>query len=367
MAKNSYPNTAVTLEKIIQRADELAEFLSLYWKGGKCPISKQVKKGLAKAFTKFNEYSLAKYNRQSEIKLKDVMFMVHPKPVNQEQEDLWQKLIDEKLKTPDTWEVELSKSKNKKESWTRLLKENKLGSLALIRNLRNMNEANVDEKLIFSSLEKMNVDRVLPFRFVSAAQHAPQWEDKIEKSMFKALENKDKLKGKTILIIDVSGSMRACLSGKSMLNRMDAANALAILAREISKDIRIYATAGNDHMIKHKTEIVPNRRGFALRDAIQGKYNSLGGGGIFLTQVMDYVYDKEKNADRIIVFTDEQDTDTKLSPAKANSFGNKNYLVNIASHKHGIGYGKWHHIDGFSEAVLDYIIAFENLEKIITQ
>src|SRR5580693_4993858 len=53
-----------TLERVIQRADELAEFLALYWRDqkGKKTLSAQVKKGLAKAFTKFTEYDLAKYN-----------------------------------------------------------------------------------------------------------------------------------------------------------------------------------------------------------------------------------------------------------------------------------------------------------------
>jgi hypothetical protein len=52
------------LERIIQRPDELTEFLAIYWQDGKQPLSGQVKKGLAKAFTKFSAYQLAKYNRR---------------------------------------------------------------------------------------------------------------------------------------------------------------------------------------------------------------------------------------------------------------------------------------------------------------
>ena len=77
------------LEKIIQRPDELGEFLAIYWKDGKVPISKQVKKGLGNAFKKFGEYQLAKYNRKVAIKLKDVLFLTHPKPKDKKQEDLW--------------------------------------------------------------------------------------------------------------------------------------------------------------------------------------------------------------------------------------------------------------------------------------
>lgn len=137
------PFVAETLEKVICRPDELTEFLAIYWKDKKCPIANSVKKGLAKAFQKFNEYSLAKYNRENAIKLRDVLFLCHAKPKDDAQADLWKRLVNNELKTPDTWEVELSQSKNKTESWTRLVKENKLGAMALLKNLRNLTQNNV--------------------------------------------------------------------------------------------------------------------------------------------------------------------------------------------------------------------------------
>lgn len=103
---------ADTLAKVIQRPDELAEFLAIYWKEKRQPLSAQVKKGLAKAFTKFNEYQLAKYNRDGAVKLRDVLFLCHAKPENKEQELLWKKLADGKLDVPDTWEVNLSAGKD---------------------------------------------------------------------------------------------------------------------------------------------------------------------------------------------------------------------------------------------------------------
>ena len=84
---------AETLKQVIQRADELAEFLSIYWKNGKEKLSAQVKKGLAKAFRKFSEYQLAKYNRDGAVKLRDVLFLCHAKPKDIEQDHLWKKLI----------------------------------------------------------------------------------------------------------------------------------------------------------------------------------------------------------------------------------------------------------------------------------
>ena len=36
------------------------------------------------------------------------------------------------------------------------------------------------------------------------------------------------------------------------------------------------------------------------------------------------------------------------------------YVINVASYKNGVGYGKWTHIDGWSEAVIEYIRALEH-------
>ena len=371
LSKRTDSRIAETFERVIQRPDELTEFLAIYWKNGRCSLSAQIKKGLAKAFGKFGEYQLAKYNREGTIKLRDVLFLCHAKPKDKEQDDLWKRLIDNKLETPDTWEVGLSIGGNKKETFERLLKERKLGALALLRNLRNMRQADVDVNLIKNNLQNMKVDRVLPFRFLTAAKYTPEYESFIEEAFYRCTEHKNKLRGKTVLIVDVSGSMyNADISAKSELNRANVACALAVLARELCEEVAIYATAGDDHKRIHATKKVPDRRGFALSDVIYNLCRPLGGGGIFLKQVMDYVGEHEKRiADRVIVITDEQDCDIESmrSPLKAwgwdycnaDVWGKKNYMINVASYKNGIGYDKWTHIDGWSEAVIDYIEVIE--------
>jgi 60 kDa SS-A/Ro ribonucleoprotein len=105
---------ADTLARVIQRADELAEFVSIYWKDGKQPLSAQVKKGLALAFAKFDEYALAKYNRDGQVKLRDVLFLCHAKPSGEAQAALWKRLAEGELATPDTWEVRLSAGAEKR-------------------------------------------------------------------------------------------------------------------------------------------------------------------------------------------------------------------------------------------------------------
>lgn len=99
---------AETLERVIQRADELCEFVAIYWKDGRVPLSGQVKKGLAAAFPKFDEYQLAKYDRGGPIKLRDVLFLSHAKPRDDKQAAMWKKLIWGRLAVPDSWEVALS-------------------------------------------------------------------------------------------------------------------------------------------------------------------------------------------------------------------------------------------------------------------
>jgi len=331
------------LARIIQRPDELCEFLAIYWKDGKCSLAGQVKKGLADAFQKFDEYQLAKYNRPNAIKLRDVLFLCHAKPKDDEQAGTWKNLVDGTLESPDTWEVNLSDGKDKKETWERMLRENKLGALALLRNLRNMKDAKVEESLIFAGLESMKVDRVLPFRFIAAARYAPQWEPQIETAMLRCLQEQPKFKGKTAVLVDISGSMYGGLSGKSDMSRIDAACGLAICVREMCDDVAVYSFSQNC------IRIAP-RRGFALRDAIS---NSLDHGCTYLGKAVNQI--NSDGYDRLIVITDEQSRDTVPGPV------NKGYMINVASCKNGIGYGKWTHLDGFSESILKYIKEYEAL------
>lgn len=344
MAKNAHQRQYVadTLTRIIQRADELSEFLSIYWKEGKTPISNQVKKGLANAFTKFDEYSLAKYNRDGAVKLKDVLFMVHARPRSESQENLWKRLINNELKTPDTWEVELSASKDKKASWTRLLNDKKLGAMALLRNLRNMEQAGINSNLIKSSLGQMKTDRILPFRFISAARNAPKYEAEIEQAMLGSLSTHEKLSGKTIILVDISVSMHSKVSGKSDISRLDAACGVAMLLREICESVEV-------HSFSYETKLVPARRGFALAEAIS---KSQRHAGTYLGESVKVM--NTKNSDRLIVITDEQSADRVPDPKFA-----KSYMINVAAHKNGVGYGKWTHIDGWSESVINYIISLE--------
>jgi 60 kDa SS-A/Ro ribonucleoprotein len=357
MARHATHRTLVadTLERVIQCADELAEFAAIYWAGGKQPLSAQAKKGLAAAFRKFDEYALAKYDRASAVRLRDVLFLCHARPANAEQEALWKRLAANELVTPDTWEVALSatgrgEGRNKREAWERLLTEHRLGALALLRNLRNMREEGVDETLVLTALAEMKVDRVLPFRFLAAARHATQWEQALERAMFRALEGRSgRLAGHTLLLVDVSGSMDAAISRQSEMRRADAAYGVAILLREIAEKVTIYT-------FSEHARLIPARRGMALRDALNHSQPHLG---TYLGRALRTAEENHREAyDRVVVITDEQTHDLVHAPR------GKGYVINVASYRNGVGYGAWTHIDGWSEAVVDYIVALEANEKL---
>lgn len=335
------------LAAICQRPDEITEFLALYWKDGKRPLAAQVKRGLGMALQSFDSYAVSKYaNRPGAVRLRDVLFLTHAKPKDAAQEALWKLLAEDKLTVPDTWESNLSAGADKRATWERLLAERKLGALALLRNLRNMQTAGVALETIAAGLVTMNTERVLPFRFITAARYAPQLEPALEAAMFKCIEGATKLAGRTLLLVDRSGSMNYPISSKSELRRDDAAAALAMLLREICEKVAVmsYSTTAT---------LVPPRRGFALRDVIMQGH----GGGTMTQSALEAA--AKVGYDRIIVITDEQSDQTISEPLP----GTKGYFINVATNKNGIGYGPWVHIDGWSEAVVNYIVQYEAMQQ----
>lgn len=348
-----------TIARVIQRADELSELVALYWKfnppqadGTRAPLSKQMKLGLAKAFAKFDAYQIAKYDRAKEVRLRDVLFLTHVKPANDERATLQRDLTQQTLASPDIWEVALSAGGDKKTEFTRLLEDRKLGYLALLRNLRNMEQAGVDRKLVIDAIKarKGGAHRVLPFRYIAAARAAPSFEPALDEALIASIADMPKLPGRTVVLVDVSGSMDAKLSAKSDLTRMDAACALASVIP--AEDLRVFS-------FSNKVVEVPARKGMAGVDAIR---KSQSHGGTALVQAVAAIQSAHK-FDRLIVITDEQAdgyNGYNRGGQLAAPTSKHAYMINVASNKNGVGYGKWTHIDGFSESVLRFIHEAEN-------
>jgi 60 kDa SS-A/Ro ribonucleoprotein len=339
----------LALPQILQRADEPGQFLAMLWMDdAKHHVPHAVRRGISKALGRFEEYHLAKWGRGGPITMRDVLRIVHPQPKDEEQCALWRRVVKDELATPDTWEVALStagKDADKGQVWERLLRDGAVPAMALLRNLRNMDEAGVPKELVEAALAKGRFGRVLPFRFLAAARAVPQWESMIDTAMLRQ-KPAQVLPGKTVLLVDVSGSMADRLSVESDLSRLDAASGLAILAREMCGEVVIYTFS---NALRGP---LPDRRGMALRDAI-----GPAEGGTFLGEALHAVGALEKGTARVIVVTDEQAHDQVGGP-----FAPKGYLVNVGPYRKGVGRGAWVRIDGWSEAILDFICEEEGLD-----
>jgi len=356
------------IAQVIQRPDEAAELLAMYWADGSHTVTKQMRIGLGRALKKFSAYQLAKWDLPGSVALRDVLFQTHARPISctdtrftrderrrdrdrkhgsayvlNSHEQVYKQLAEKSLPTPDTWETQLSGGADKKETFTRLIKEGKLGALALLRNLRGMLEAGVNEDTIRYGILKMSTERVLPFRFIAAARHAPRLEDALEPAMLACVANLEKLPGKTALLVDHSMSMEGTVSEKSEISRFDAAAALAMILRDAAERCRVF-TFSSDCVE------IPPRRGFAMLEAIRQVRKPES---TLLGKAVKHIYNVFPECDRIIVVTDEQSQDRPPQPRGTG------WIVNVGTYKNGVAYGAWNQVDGWSESILDYIRAYE--------
>jgi 60 kDa SS-A/Ro ribonucleoprotein len=341
LKRKAGPIAGATILDVVKRPDEMGELIALYRKNGRIPLAAQLKKGLAKVFPKWSAHALAKWNGDAAVKLRDVLFMVHPKPKDAEQEATWKKLVDGTLESADTWEVALSSGASKLDTWVRLLQEKKLGYMALLMNLRNMEQAGVPYQLVADALTSgAKGSMALPFRFVSAVKHAPSYAEPLSEAMEAAIEGE--LPGDTAIVIDVSGSMNAPLSGRGTLQRYEAAAALAVLARGIVK--------GRCRIFTYDTSCreVAAHKGLGLVTEIQKHI----GGGTNTEAALKFVQKACPAFTRVILLTDEQAHDgihqawTKYA-----------YLINVAPYQPGLEAAAkgWTRINGFSERLIDWM------------
>ncbi len=212
---------------IINRPDDMMEIIS-YLFANKQKLPKAVQKGFAMVFDRLDSYQLAKYRGENKgVKLVDVVNLVHPVP-NEKNKEALEGLVKGTLKSTDTWETKLTqagqsadteegKEEAKKEAWTSLIKEGKMGYMALLRNLRNLLESvpELEGEIIkqLTNRDKIKKSLVLPFRFFTAITelekipNARNIVSAISTAAEISLDNVPNLKGKTLIAVDVSGSM----------------------------------------------------------------------------------------------------------------------------------------------------------------
>jgi hypothetical protein len=263
------PYVEGVLATVCTRPDMLTDYVSLYWRDGdlagtptRRPLSAASKRGLREAFAHFDAFQLGRYRGEDkEVKLVDVMRLVRPRPTASQQE-AFRALRAGTLRTPDTWERALSNlgpGETKADAWTRLLTEGKVGGLALLRNLRNIEEAKVEPGVVRAALGRIRGRYLLPLNFWAAWKAAPRYAAEIEAAMLRTYEALPKLPGVTAFILDGSGSMSSRLSAKSELARFDAGVALMTLAASQAETAVLYVTSGSDGPSSEMIETKPRR------------------------------------------------------------------------------------------------------------
>jgi hypothetical protein len=323
------------VERIVQRADEITELLSYYALSNERKdvkklnkLSKQVQKGLSGAFNKFDEYQFGKYNRDADVKLKDALFLVHPKAKDAAQQVLFNKIVKNELKIPYTWEVELSvlgqkqfetaalKQAAVRAKWEELIFSNKMGYMATLRNLRNILAAEVSSEALdkvcsyISNAEAVASSKQFPFRFLSAYRELKEVKDGCIRKVLEALEAAVKCSAvniagydeatKVVIAADVSGSMQVPVSAKSKVKSFDIGLMLSMLLQNRCGNV-ITGMFGDSWKVINvpKNNILSNVDEFYRREGEVG-YSTNG----YL--VIKDLLQRNKVVDKVMMFTDCQ-------------------------------------------------------------
>lgn len=325
-AVSKVKNARGYVTRTIQRADELTELVAYQFARNavlprKTKLPMMLKYGIADAFGKFSEYELAKYNREGAVKLRDVLFLTHPPCKEGDKRwELYDKITNDTLTTPETWEVMRSTGKM---TWHDVINQifNKDGKInnymAQLRNLRNcLNDSSVthdDIRLLCSMLSDKNAvlySKQFPFRFLSAyrelqdSKHplTAQVFDALETAIQHSIENIPHLTGTTLIASDVSGSMSSTLSKSGSIKRYDVGLVLSMMAHKFC-DVGITGIFGDIWKVvplaKYSTGILANS--MKLHELSREVGWSTNG-----YKVIEYLLDTKTKVDRIMFFTDCQ-------------------------------------------------------------
>lgn len=200
----------------------------------------------------------------------------------------------------------------------------------------------VDRDLVKDAvLARRGAKRVLPFRFIAAARACPSMEPCLDEAMQESVRYLPMLDGETIILVDVSGSMKQALSQRSDMRRIDAAAGLAVLTNASSARVFTFS----DHVVE-----APRRAGMGGIDAIMASQPNRM---TYLGQAVSQI--NQKPHDRLIVITDEQSADRVPAPVAERA-----YMINVASSVKSVNFGAWTGISGFSENVFRFIEAHES-------
>lgn len=285
-------------DKVIVRPDDMTEIIACHL-NRKQKITNAMKKGFARAIGRFDEYQLAKYRGEGKgVKLVDVVNICHPVQTEKNNGAI-EKLVNGTLKSFDTWEVELSAAgsdiEKKKSAWHRLFDEHKLGYFALLRNLRNilsLNDAELKNKALYALTNELVVkaSKVLPFRFSTAYEEMRNVDSDAMRAVSKACEiacsNVSTLRGKTLIALDVSGSMSSARVSQI------ASLFTAVLLKSNDCDLITFSDYAQYRMVNTDDSLM------TIAESIR---YACGG-----TNFEDIFYKANKKYDRVILISDMQ-------------------------------------------------------------
>jgi 60 kDa SS-A/Ro ribonucleoprotein len=322
--------------RIVQRADEIPELLAFYAQanGRTGPktlgqLSKQVQRGLALAFNRFDAYQLAKYDREGmAVRLRDALFLVHPKARDEAQQAVFNQLVAGTLPVPYTWETELSAAGQVAyaspaerqaaitRTWEALVSSGRLGYMALLRNLRNLLEAKVSAETLarvcatLADPGQVARARQLPFRFLAAYREVLALDAGAVAPVLAALEaaitgSARNLRGfrpetRVVVACDVSGSMQQPISPRSKVLLYDVGLVLAMLLQSRCQHV----VAG---MFGDRWQRVSLPQGQVLRN-VQELYRREGEVGYATNGhlVIQDLRQRREVVDKVMIFTDCQ-------------------------------------------------------------
>lgn len=288
----NYPNMRQLVCDVIQRADQITDLyayaLEVFGNKNKVPMA--IKRGVADAFNKFGEYAFAKYNRGDAVKFRDVLRIVHPEAKTIKQGEIFEKIMKDTLAMPYTWETELSTNgqlpvserKTPKQLWTELVVSGKMGYMALLRNLRNINDAGLDDEVlrdyvynVISDPARVAASKQLPYDFMEAYKIVKPLNSKMATAVSKAIDlsvaNIPQMGERVWLIVDYSGSMGETSQETSAFSSAMFLSAALLKANSDSSKLAVTVFGSsaktlkgvdtNNSMIALQKELVAERKG----------------------------------------------------------------------------------------------------------
>ena len=236
--------------------------------------------------------------------------------------------MNRQLEVPYTWETELSalgqqkfeseaqKQEAVREKWEELINSGKLGYMALMRNLRNMLQADVSllemQKVAsrLSDTDQVEKSKQLPFRYLSAYREIEKVNSTHTTMLMNALEAAVKCSASNIegfdentrvlLASDVSGSMWSPISQRSTIRNYDIGILLSMLLRNRCKQV-VAGIFGDDWEVVN----MPNDNILMATRQLERLGNTVG----FSTngyKVINWLIEQNMVMDKVMMFTDMQ-------------------------------------------------------------